>query len=119
LAQALLEQGESICGNTAAAWLEQAGFRRRALRIVLNTGANDPQQRDAQFRRIAALPLGKLALRSAGLAAVSGPIRLLEYSQGLMRLPCTLMRDRSIIECLGGSGRFAGIKTLPACSPVL
>ena len=30
LAQALLEHGVRICRNTAAAWLEQAGFRRRA-----------------------------------------------------------------------------------------
>jgi hypothetical protein len=55
LAQELLEQGVMICRNTAAAWLERAGFRRRALRKELITGAVDPQQRDAQFRRIAAL----------------------------------------------------------------
>ena len=55
LAQELVEQGVTICRNTAAAWLEQAGFRRRALRKELITGAVDPQQRDAQFRRIAAL----------------------------------------------------------------
>jgi hypothetical protein len=55
LAQALLEQGVRICRNTAAAWLEEVGFRRRALRKELITGVVDPQQRDAQFRRIAAL----------------------------------------------------------------
>ena len=55
LAQALLEQGVTICRNTAAAWLEQVGFRRRALRKELITGVVDPQQRDAQFRHIAAL----------------------------------------------------------------
>jgi hypothetical protein len=55
LAQELREQGVRICRNTAAAWLEQAGFRRRALRKELITGVVDPRQRDAQFRRIAAL----------------------------------------------------------------
>jgi len=55
LAEELLEQGVMICRNTAAAWLERAGFRRRALRKELITGAVDPQQRDKQFRHIAAL----------------------------------------------------------------
>lgn len=32
LAQELSEQGVRICRNTAAAWLHQAGFRRRSLR---------------------------------------------------------------------------------------
>ncbi len=54
-AQELVERGVTICRNTAAAWLEQAGFRRRALRQELLAGAVDPQQRDAQCRRIAAL----------------------------------------------------------------
>ena len=55
LAQALLEHGVTVCRNTAAAWLEQAGFRRRALRKELMTGSVDPHRRDAQCRHIAAL----------------------------------------------------------------
>ncbi|WP_338114166.1 ISAzo13 family transposase [Thiorhodococcus mannitoliphagus] len=55
LAQQMLERGITISRNTAAAWLDQAGFRRRALRKELITGVVDPQERDAQFRYIAAL----------------------------------------------------------------
>ncbi|WPL14132.1 ISAzo13 family transposase [Thiorhodovibrio litoralis] len=55
LAQELLERGIAISRNTAAAWLEQAGFRPRALRKELVTGVVDPQERDTQFRYIAEL----------------------------------------------------------------
>jgi hypothetical protein len=54
LAQELSGQGVRICRNTAAVWLDQAGFRRPALRKELITGAVDSQQRDKQFRHIAA-----------------------------------------------------------------
>jgi hypothetical protein len=55
LAQELLDHGFSICRNTAAALLERAGFRRRALCKELITGYVDPVERDQQFRHIAAL----------------------------------------------------------------
>lgn len=53
LTQELLERGIAISRNTAAAWLEEAGFRPRALRKEIITGVVDPQERDAQFRFIA------------------------------------------------------------------
>ena len=68
LAQELLEHGVRICRSIAAAWLQQARFRRRALRQELITGAVDPEQRDAQFRRIA--PLRRLA-RQRGVLVFS------------------------------------------------
>jgi hypothetical protein len=55
LAQELLERGFEISRNTAAALLERAGFRRRALRKELITGQVDPHERDQQFRHISAL----------------------------------------------------------------
>jgi hypothetical protein len=55
LVRALVARGVAVSRNTAAALLEQAGFRRRALRKELITGHVDPQARDAQFRFIAAL----------------------------------------------------------------
>ncbi len=55
LAHRLLERGFEISRNTAAAWLDRAGFRRRALRKEWITGVVDPRARDAQFRHIAAL----------------------------------------------------------------
>ena len=55
LAQRLLERGIEVRRNTAAALLDQAGFRRRALCKELITGQVDPQARDRQFRHIAAL----------------------------------------------------------------
>jgi hypothetical protein len=55
LAHRLLERGFEISRNTAAALLDRAGFRRRALRKELITGVVDPTARDEQFRHIAAL----------------------------------------------------------------
>ncbi|EGV19452.1 ISAzo13 family transposase, partial [Thiocapsa marina] len=55
LAHRLLERGFEISRNTAAALLDRAGFRRRALRKELITGVVDPTAREEQFRHIAAL----------------------------------------------------------------
>ena len=55
LAQRLLERGIEVSRNSAAALLDRGGFRRRALRKELITGQVDPQERDRQFRHIAAL----------------------------------------------------------------
>jgi hypothetical protein len=55
LTQRLLERGIEVSRNTAAALLDRAGFRRRALRKELITGQVDPHERDQQFRHIAAL----------------------------------------------------------------
>jgi Rhodopirellula transposase DDE domain len=55
LAQRLLEHGIEVSRNTAATLLDQAGFRRRALRKELITGHVDSHARDQQFRSIAAL----------------------------------------------------------------
>ncbi len=55
LAQELLERDIASSRNTAAAWLEETGFRPRALRKELVTGLVDPHERDAQFRYIAEL----------------------------------------------------------------
>jgi hypothetical protein len=55
LAQELIARGIDVSRNTAAALLDRAGFRRRALRKELITGAVDPHARDRQFRHIAAL----------------------------------------------------------------
>jgi hypothetical protein len=55
LAHRLLEHGLEISRNTAAALLDRAGFRRRALRKELITGVVDPTAREEQFRHIGAL----------------------------------------------------------------
>ncbi len=55
LADELVESGYEIGRNTAAKLLEQAGYRRRALRKELITGPVDAQERDQQFRQIDAL----------------------------------------------------------------
>lgn len=55
LVQRLLEHGIEVSRNTAAAVLDRARFRRRALCKELITGQVDPQERDRQFRHIAAL----------------------------------------------------------------
>ena len=55
LAQELTERGVEVSRTTAAALLDRAGFRRRALCKELITGAVDPRARDRQFRHIAAL----------------------------------------------------------------
>jgi hypothetical protein len=55
LAQRLFEDGIEVSRNTAAALLDRLGFRRRALCKELITGQVDPQERDQQFRHIAAL----------------------------------------------------------------
>jgi hypothetical protein len=55
LAQRLLEHGIEVSRNTAATLLDRAGFRRRTLCKELLTGQVDPQERDRQFRHIAAL----------------------------------------------------------------
>jgi hypothetical protein len=55
LAAELLRRGFEVGRNTAAKLLERAGYRRRALRKELITGAVDPHERDQQFRQIDAL----------------------------------------------------------------
>jgi hypothetical protein len=55
LARELVDLGVAVSRNTAAKLLAQAGFRRRTLRKELITGQVDPQERDQQFRHIAAL----------------------------------------------------------------
>jgi hypothetical protein len=84
LAQELLEQGVMICRNTAAAWLERAGFRRRALRKELITGAVEPQQRDAQFRHIAAL---RRLARQRGVLSMADQTRASSVNSALDRHP--------------------------------
>ena len=65
LARELMVLGVTVSRNTAAKLLAQAGFRRRSLRKELITGQVDPQERDQQFRHIAALQ--RLA-RARGIA---------------------------------------------------
>jgi hypothetical protein len=55
LSRELLQRGIEVSRNTAAALLDRAGFRRRALRKELITGQVDPLERDRQFRYIGAL----------------------------------------------------------------
>ena len=55
VADELVECGYEVSRNTAAKLLEQAGYRRRALRKELITGPVDAQARDQQFRYIATL----------------------------------------------------------------
>jgi hypothetical protein len=67
LARELVARGVTLSRNTAAKLLEQAGFRRRALRKELITGDVDPQERDQQFRYIAAL---RRRARARGIAVL-------------------------------------------------
>ena len=55
LAAELVRRGFEVGRNTAARLLEEAGYRRRALRKELITGHVDPLARDGQFRHIDAL----------------------------------------------------------------
>jgi hypothetical protein len=55
LAGELVRRGFEVGRNTAARLLDNAGYRRRALRKELITGRVDPQARDDQFRHIDAL----------------------------------------------------------------
>lgn len=68
LAQRLLEHGLEVSRNTAAALLDQAGFRRRALCKELIAGDVDPHEREHQFRHIAAL---RRLARQRGLPVLS------------------------------------------------
>ena len=68
LARELVVFGVEVSRNTAAKLLAQAGFRRRSLRKELITGQVDPQERDQQFRHIAAL---RRNARAQGIAVLS------------------------------------------------
>jgi hypothetical protein len=67
LATELVARGVAVSRNTAAQLLDQAGFRRRALRKELITGDVDPHDRDQQFRHIAAL---RRLARQRGMAVL-------------------------------------------------
>ena len=67
LARELVVLGVAVSRNTAAKLLAQAGFRRRSLRKELITGQVDPQERDQQFRHIAAL---RRLARARGIAVL-------------------------------------------------
>jgi Rhodopirellula transposase DDE domain len=68
LGRELAALGVTISHNTAAKLLDDAGFRRRALRKELITGRVDPQARDQQFRYIAEL---RRQARERGLPVLS------------------------------------------------
>lgn len=72
LAHHLLERGFEISRNTAAALLDRAGFRRRALRKELITGVVDPGAREEQFRYIIAL---RCLARRRGIPVFSADTR--------------------------------------------